>query len=90
MREAARYARNAMFTHDPTNPESKMIILRSVARAVWRQDIVLARRLLRYDLAREHLSVDESTRRISLCRPACFAEALDALQFADAEEEQRR
>eukprot|EP00959_Pyramimonas_sp_CCMP1952_P414427 8683366-Pyramimonas_sp.AAC.1 len=42
MREAARRVRDSFVKHGALDNDSKLLILRSVARAVWRDDIILA------------------------------------------------
>ena len=63
--------------------------MRSISRCVWRNDVVLARKLLMYALAQELLDVDPETARVSLKDPQKFSDLLDTLQFQDAVSEQR-
>eukprot|EP00959_Pyramimonas_sp_CCMP1952_P226069 4727592-Pyramimonas_sp.AAC.1 len=58
--------------------------MRSISRAVWRQDRRLASRLLRYPLAQDLLVVRDDD-RVALSDPARFSLLLDELQYADAE-----
>eukprot|EP00959_Pyramimonas_sp_CCMP1952_P445740 9332422-Pyramimonas_sp.AAC.1 len=83
LREGARCARNALLGKGPDSLASKLILVRAMSRAVWRQDRRLASRLLRCPLAREHIEVREND-RVALRGPARFSFALDELQVADA------
>eukprot|EP00959_Pyramimonas_sp_CCMP1952_P276142 5772317-Pyramimonas_sp.AAC.1 len=59
MIEAARHARNAIALRKPQCLQARYFVMRSCARAVFRQDIHLAGRLtLTHKLAREHLLLD--------------------------------
>eukprot|EP00959_Pyramimonas_sp_CCMP1952_P155514 3253269-Pyramimonas_sp.AAC.1 len=79
MREAARRVRDSFFKHGALDNDSKLLIFRSVARAVWRDDIILAERLIASSpLAAEHLLITSAS--VSLSNPSAFAEAFAAEQ----------
>eukprot|EP00959_Pyramimonas_sp_CCMP1952_P385194 8072838-Pyramimonas_sp.AAC.1 len=46
MRAAARLTRDAIIRHKPHDPMTRLIILRTISRAVWQQNIPLARRVM--------------------------------------------
>eukprot|EP00959_Pyramimonas_sp_CCMP1952_P273710 5721004-Pyramimonas_sp.AAC.1 len=80
MIEAARYARNALIVHKPQSKDARLMVIRTCARAFYRQDMRLARRVFSsHALAREHLVIDEVASVVSLRSAADFAEVSDAL-----------
>eukprot|EP00959_Pyramimonas_sp_CCMP1952_P015656 331429-Pyramimonas_sp.AAC.1 len=46
MRESARATRDAIIRHKPHDPLSRLIILRTISRAIWQQTVPLARRVI--------------------------------------------
>eukprot|EP00959_Pyramimonas_sp_CCMP1952_P086224 1803414-Pyramimonas_sp.AAC.1 len=46
LKEAAREVRDMLFTLKAESDETAIIVARSCARAIWRQDVPLARRLI--------------------------------------------
>eukprot|EP00959_Pyramimonas_sp_CCMP1952_P162910 3405861-Pyramimonas_sp.AAC.1 len=59
MREAARVARNTMLRSSPDSLFSRYITVKSIARAIWRQDIKLAEKIRSSSrLGRDHLEID--------------------------------
>eukprot|EP00959_Pyramimonas_sp_CCMP1952_P314916 6591714-Pyramimonas_sp.AAC.1 len=67
MIEAARYARNSFIIHKPQSLDAKFTVLRTCARAAFRQDVRLAERVcLSHPLAREHLVYDEAASTVDL------------------------
>eukprot|EP00959_Pyramimonas_sp_CCMP1952_P367334 7693826-Pyramimonas_sp.AAC.1 len=46
LKEAAREVRDWMSVHHPSGDETALLVARGCARAVWRQDLQLARRLV--------------------------------------------
>eukprot|EP00959_Pyramimonas_sp_CCMP1952_P395712 8291498-Pyramimonas_sp.AAC.1 len=79
MREAARRVRDSIFKHGAHDNDSNLLIFRSIARAVWRDDIKLAERLIASSpLAAERLIITSTS--VSLSNPSDFAEAFAAEQ----------
>eukprot|EP00959_Pyramimonas_sp_CCMP1952_P051322 1072666-Pyramimonas_sp.AAC.1 len=58
MREAARHVRNRLIKLGDASVDAQLVVYRSISRAVWRNDIRLARKLLASSpIALRHLSV---------------------------------
>eukprot|EP00959_Pyramimonas_sp_CCMP1952_P315324 6599516-Pyramimonas_sp.AAC.1 len=73
MIEAARYARSAIIFRKPRSLAARFMVLRSIARAVFRQDVQLALKLRRsHPLAREMVSVDAEQSEVTLSDPDRF------------------
>ena len=86
MTEGAKYARNAIPRRSPNSRLGRTILYRSIARAVWRQDVKRGSILLRsHPLARQLLGYDPDSRRLWQLDPAEFSRELDSLQTADHE-----
>eukprot|EP00959_Pyramimonas_sp_CCMP1952_P455773 9472091-Pyramimonas_sp.AAC.2 len=45
MRSAAQHARDSLFANHPHSPLTGLIILKTISRALWHQDVHLANRL---------------------------------------------
>ena len=74
-RDAALFARDALFTEDPLHHSSVLTRLSSIARCVWSRNLKLYHILTRHSqLAREHLLMEDSTPRLS--QPEAFEEAV--------------
>eukprot|EP00959_Pyramimonas_sp_CCMP1952_P316874 6632714-Pyramimonas_sp.AAC.1 len=73
MREAARRVRDSIFKHGAHDDDSKLLVFRSIARAVWRDDLQLAERpIASSPLAAENLLITSTS--VSLSNPSDFAE----------------
>ena len=84
--EGARFARHAILLSEPGSRLGQIILLRSIARAVWRQDMDLGRTLLAtHVLARGYVDLESDSRVLRLKDPDRFARDLDQIQFADLE-----
>eukprot|EP00959_Pyramimonas_sp_CCMP1952_P310867 6505616-Pyramimonas_sp.AAC.1 len=67
MKEGARFARNASWGQASDSALGRIILCRSISRAVWRQGRSLGQELIKaYPLAQQHLQFDEETGRLSL------------------------
>ncbi|CAK0888071.1 unnamed protein product, partial [Prorocentrum cordatum] len=89
MREAASVARNAMIVKRPESIDTKFLIIKSISRAVWRQDIILAERLrASHFLARQYLDVDVLARTVTLLRVFEFLQVSSELHRSISEREQ--
>ena len=73
MTEGAKVARNATLHREPQSRLGRIILYRSIARAIWRQDAKLGSILLQArPLARELMSLDLSTGVLALRDPSLF------------------
>eukprot|EP00959_Pyramimonas_sp_CCMP1952_P252722 5280108-Pyramimonas_sp.AAC.1 len=86
MKEAARFARNCLLqgargAHGSSSLLGRIILCRSIGRAVWRQDYRLGSGLISaYPLAARFLGICSTSRRLWLTGPAAFSELLDHLE----------
>eukprot|EP00959_Pyramimonas_sp_CCMP1952_P446281 9343898-Pyramimonas_sp.AAC.1 len=80
MFEAARHARNRLLTGKPHDPLSRYVACRTIARAVWNQDMALARRIvLSHPFGRKFISLDVQQQSVGITDPIRFhAEANEA------------
>eukprot|EP00959_Pyramimonas_sp_CCMP1952_P372049 7790793-Pyramimonas_sp.AAC.1 len=89
IREAARHVRNLLIRRFPGDLFARHVVLKSIARAVWRQDVVLAGRILgSHPLGDKYLELDPISQKVSLKTPNEYL--LDTYQthkkIADKEE----
>ncbi|CAK0907052.1 unnamed protein product, partial [Prorocentrum cordatum] len=84
MKEGARFARNASLGQASDSTLGRIILCRSISRAVWRQDCTLGQKLIKaYPLAKQYLQYDAETSRISLENPGAFADLINSLEETD-------
>jgi len=78
--EAARVTRDHLLTHDPSGEESQRLVVDSIGRAVWRQDLKLARRVFNgSSLARGHIVIEGNN--VSLVNPEAFDVLYNQVRF---------
>eukprot|EP00959_Pyramimonas_sp_CCMP1952_P448018 9381343-Pyramimonas_sp.AAC.1 len=59
MVETARFARSAVLRGKQSDPLSRYVACRAIARAVWSPDIALAQRIFpSHNLGQKHLEID--------------------------------
>jgi len=69
--EAARHVRNYSLYHRPDGSDNVRLVIDSISRAIWKQDVRLAKKLLDNSaLARNYLCL--SGARVSVVDPICF------------------
>ncbi|CAK0821636.1 unnamed protein product, partial [Prorocentrum cordatum] len=84
MKEGARFARNASLGQASDSILGRIILCRSISRAVWRQDLTLGNKLIKaYPLAKQFLQIDAETNRIYLENPGAFADLINSLETTD-------
>eukprot|EP00959_Pyramimonas_sp_CCMP1952_P171567 3585326-Pyramimonas_sp.AAC.1 len=85
----ARFARNSIMLRRPSSSLAKYMIVRSAARAVFRQDARLAERLqASHYLARNHLQIDFVNNTVTLSVPELFTELSNHLHSEVARKQQ--
>ena len=73
MREAAKIARDSMIIHTPEAPFTRLMIVKAIGRAVWRQDIQYAQKVQRsHELGRLFLRIDPLAGTVELVDPPEF------------------
>eukprot|EP00959_Pyramimonas_sp_CCMP1952_P334510 7005360-Pyramimonas_sp.AAC.1 len=94
MIETARFARDRILRGRPTDPLSRYIACRTIARTLWSQDIQLAEKIrLSHPFGEQSLVTDPLERTVSLSDPNMFQAASDEAHlamFAQAQAEARR
>eukprot|EP00959_Pyramimonas_sp_CCMP1952_P364634 7636145-Pyramimonas_sp.AAC.1 len=78
-----------MIVKRPESIDTKFLIIKSISRAVWRQDISVAKRLrASHFLARQYLDVDVLARTVTLLRVFEFLQVSSELHRSIYEREQ--
>ena len=74
IKDAALYTRDALNFHDTGGRENRRLTLESISRAIWNEDLVLARKLLATTaLAKEHIQIQDN--RVCIINPPVLEEA---------------
>jgi len=88
LREASRHVRDFLLTHFPNGNESERMVIDSVGRAIWRQNLPLARTLVSTSpLAAQHLQIQGST--VALREPEAFEELFNSTRLAAKQSQAR-
>eukprot|EP00959_Pyramimonas_sp_CCMP1952_P075718 1582722-Pyramimonas_sp.AAC.1 len=85
MRSTSQRARGSLVVRHPHSPLAGLIILKTISRALWHQDVKLAPRLQRNRwMGRKYLQVDAQQASVALLEPTEFFEATNPAQQAAA------
>ncbi len=89
LREAGRLVRDSKLFKDPKNPESMRLVFSSMARAIWGQDLRLARRVLSSSsIATYYIQV--VGKQVSAVDPMAFEAEYNRIHLADKNSAIRR